>query len=149
MHWRALTQESAPRCRRLLSRLHSGPASPAASTPPTALHTPSSSLPSSNLSSAALSHPSKFVPFSAPSAVSWFPDVSLFPGNPRVSVCSSLQVQLHVISVTREGAERALWDQTKLPSAACIHMHWQTEQWDGQSCTGGWSDKLVIILLMP
>lgn len=64
--------------------------------------------------------------FSALSLVSWFPDVSLFPANPRVSVCSSLQVRLHVLNGTRGGAGRALWDQTKLPSAGCIHTHWQT-----------------------
>lgn len=63
MHWRALTQEPAPRCRRLLFHLHSGPASQAAGAPPTALHAASSSLPSSIFSSAALSHPRGNVPF--------------------------------------------------------------------------------------
>lgn len=80
------------------------------------------------------------------SAVSWFPDDSLFLVDLHVSGCSSLQPWLHVLTTTR-GELGGHCGMAKNPLCS-LHEHsplCQREQWDGQSL---WNDKLVIIVLM-
>lgn len=89
-------------CRRLLLHLCSGPASWAAGTPqqrcmllaPPCLPVIFPQLPNCILQGF-------FFFYSAFSAVSWFPDVSLFLVNLHVSVCSSLKAWLHVLTTNR------------------------------------------------
>lgn len=113
---------------------------------PTALHAAGSSLLHSNLSSAFLRdfyfYPSIFCSF-------------------LISGCFPIPSQLTRLSLlllasvapcpdyNQGRTGRALWEWIKILSVACVNITLcQTQQWDGQSCTGGWNDKLVITMLM-
>lgn len=105
------------------------------------LHATCSFLPSSPLSSTSSSHPSAFIHLLSTSCCSL---ISILP------TCLSYLCHASVAAQTElcRRAGRAQQDQTS-PSVACIYTPRQAEQWDGQSSTRGWRDKMRIMILMP
>ena len=146
MHWSGLIWETAPHSRKLLFHLHSRLASQAAGASPTALHAASSSLPSSNLSSAASYHPSGFVHFLSTFCCFLIPRRFLISSQPT---CLSLLLLASAAPRTEHHQGRD-WegtvgpDQTLLCSLYSNALANTAMRW-----AGGWSDKQEVILLMP